>query len=487
LGISAAITGWGFTAARATGEVGMGSPAVVGVDVDDAFGVWRRELYRQTACGPLALRSILSAMGTHLSSGQDADLISAANMVGADFSQLQLLAQKYGYHATGVLTTAQQLREMHGYAIVQLDGYRFVAVTGFTDGGFEIVEPLEDPSIIPVDNFTRSFGERGYALLVSKAPITGIEVPAAPHYEGPHLSLSRNMMAIGLRSTLDWSGQLTITNDGTVPITLGKIIPSCSCMHPHVESPIVEVGKSVELEVMGREASSGPFSRDILLTISQPESKPIRIPVKGIVEPSIILSKPYVVLAADGRHNAVKVPFTVARGTSAETSLHVNVFPEVPIDIRYDRVEQAGNLDVRIKNGAPAGTYRCKVEISDSNAEKSFAQSSLYIVARVEPACTLQPSFLQFAEEEMVDEVHRNLTIFCKKPLNGLRAEWTDPLFEKVFNISTAKKETGIFSVQITAPADKIKLIRGRAAKVQLYDGQDILCQASVQVGDPGW
>lgn len=284
----------------ATVSLAFSSPALSKVisSPDDFRRTRRLRVLKQTACGPLALITLLHELGVALSDTEIDTLIAAAQAKGVDLLQLKELAARHGIHTLGVELSAAKLRELGLPAIALLNGVEFVAVTDYRPGSFRVVAPLAQPHWMPEKRFSSFFGPVGRALLLSKDPLNtsvlGLAGPAEPERPktGPRLSLAKGVLAVGRILTHDWEQTLTLRNEGNEALEIKDIQSSCICMKPTLDKPVLEPGGSAVLRVKGTQKDSGPFAYHLLIQTNHTTSPAVKLPVRGYLDHPLYLEKP---------------------------------------------------------------------------------------------------------------------------------------------------------------------------------------------------
>ncbi|HUT29463.1 MAG TPA: cysteine peptidase family C39 domain-containing protein [Sedimentisphaerales bacterium] len=260
-------------------------------DYKEAFRIRR---ISATACGPLSLIAVLKRMDIPLSGADVKNIIGSAGSKGTNLQQLKQLAEGYGVYALGVELTTQELRRTGMYAIAHLDWARFVAVTGYSQKGIQVVRPLKKAAVVSDERFSKAF--TGRALLISRVPFPKELVEAGsvkPDVRG--LRLSQSSIGVGRIRSVDWEKSVGVYNDGTGTIEV-KVKPCCASISARVEPNVVPGGGSAVLTVAGKEKEPGQFQWSVSLLTNQKDVKPIKVPVQGYLEPPLFFETPAVKL-----------------------------------------------------------------------------------------------------------------------------------------------------------------------------------------------
>jgi hypothetical protein len=335
-----------------------------------AYRQARRDMFLQEiACGPLSLIAVLQDLAVPLTSDDIEGLLAVAGTHGTDLLQLKDLAEKYGVNTLGVMVTTDKLRQLGQRAIVHLDRVGFAAVTGYFPDGMKVVYPLKPPGIVPDDLFAKSFGQNGYALLLSRRALLpqalGVAPAPAPRIEGPVLELRKNSLSVGRINSYGWEGFLSYRNSGTEPLEISGVDSSCACMTGTVDKIRLLPGETGTLHAVGEQRSIGKFRYSFTMKTNQGDPKEVKIPVQGYVEYPVAFDKPGWVVSGllSNRPTALEVPLDLSPGIDPE-SLDVQTSPNGPLAAFIVRpLGQAPGLRVQWKGDDKIGWQRFQIDV----------------------------------------------------------------------------------------------------------------------------
>lgn len=375
----------------------------------------RRETFlREIACGPLALIAVLTDLGIPLSPDQIEGLLAEAGSKGIDMLRLKELAEAHGVHGLGVMVSPAELRRINQPAIVHLAGRGFAAETGFVSGGVRLVYPLQPPGIVPDDSFAASFGENGYALLLSRSPLNavnlGLNPPDVRPPSGPHLLLSRRVLPVGRVHRKDWGGSITLTNDGSETLRIEKVEALCNCMSARVDKAELKPGEGTELRVKGSDILPGPFTFFVELHTNEKGRQTLKVPIHGYAEQPVGFERAAAVYenVLPGQQLKVEIALDVPP-TIQPKNLTVRVSDErpwiriaqnAPVAAKIERRRSNEHvLALRWQGEKEPGWYRYRVDVCDGGPEIGLA-APFHLAVQVVPPVEFLPHGIAVAENE---------------------------------------------------------------------------------------
>jgi hypothetical protein len=385
----------------------------------------RRHMFLQEiACGPLSLIAILQNLAVPLTTDQIEGLLAVAGTHGTDLSQLKELAEKYGLHTLGVAATTGKLRQMGQQAIVHLDRVGFAAVTGYTPDGLKVVYPLQPPGIVPDDLFEKSFGQNGYALLLSRMPLPPNALGIAPapvrQIDGPVLELNKNSISVGRINSYRWEGFLTYLNAGSRPLEISRVDSSCPCMTGTVDKAQLLPGETGILHAVGEQRSIGKFLYYFTVTTNQEDPEKVKIPVQGYVEHPVAFYQPAWVVTGllPNRPIAIEVPFDLSPGIDPD-SLQAEVPEDSPLSATLIRRPKQGlGLRIQWKGDQKIGWHRFQIDVKLRDV-KSPVIAPFHVAVEIVPTVDASPAYLLVRDEELTQEWSRFITYRFRPHFDG--------------------------------------------------------------------
>jgi hypothetical protein len=419
----------------------------------------RRERFlKEIACGPLALIRVLQDLGKPLSEEEAESLVDEAGDKGIDMLRLKELAEQYSVHALGVAISPDGLRHMGQRAIVFMDGVGFVPVLGYTKDGFVVAYPLAPAGVLPDDLFARSFGKEGKALLLSDKPLVaarlGIsDTPEVEKPSGPRLQAARSIIAVGRLHRKDWEASLTLSNDGSEALEIKEIKTDCSCFQAWVDRKRLAPGDSTQLRAKGTQNRSGGFRYAVTIETNGSEGSPLRIPVRGYLEPPVAFHPPNVYLRE-----------ILARETAdAEVKLVLprqlnwaSLIVTAPKDGSFTAEVVPGDPDPAIRvhwaGTKQPGIHRGEILVRGAETKDAVA-ATLPCAVEVVPEITVFPPSL-YIEEPVGNPWTRRLSLESRRDLVGTPSfRWSDEATGNAIQTELTKEGARLLRVSFRGKA----------------------------------
>jgi len=441
-----------------------------------------------TACGPLSLITILKRMDIPLSEADIEKIIGTAGSKGTNLMQLKQLAESYGLYALGVELTAEELKQTGLYAIAHLNHTTFAAVTGYSKKGMQLVYPLKRPVVVSDKRFARGF--TGRALLLSKVPFpeefirrSSAEPGSNPKTAG--LRLSQSTIAVGRIGSVNWEESITLHNDGPDTIEI-KVKPCCAGISGLVDPNVLPPGRSGVLTVKGKKSKMGCFSRSVTLITNQKDTKPIKVPIQGYLEPPVFFETPAVKLSnvLQNQRAAAQAPF-IPIGATKIDELAVRVPDGAPITAEIHR-PAGGQPYVSLNwNGVSGpGWHHYKIHVGPADANKF--ESQLLFAVEVVPAVEVYPASVIIGDSETAKLWSRHLTFKFNGQLDrNPEHHWTNELFADAIDVQNSTSENGEPAVVLSPMSDDaMKSLLGRWSDLIFRFGSGVSSTARVYVGN---
>lgn len=294
----------------------------------------RRQRHQQTfACGPSALLAILESMGRRPEETAIERMMAIADSGGTTFDQLRRLAAEQGFHPVGVFLTTSQLRYANLPAIAHLSHGTFVAVLGFEEEGVWLADANGDVFLMPDVMFEKHFGPVGRALLILPEPPRDRHFSAVPrdsqrakHIRSP-LEAHTSLLTLGSLPKLEWSTKLHVFNRtstvvSNIAVTVDKDGRNgCSGLVQAVVScDRITPGAAAIVTITGRQHRPGAFQHELIIKADQTDYQ-LRVPIRGLVEPTISFDRPTHTAEARlvGQPHRVELPFAVPKHVNWRT------------------------------------------------------------------------------------------------------------------------------------------------------------------------
>lgn len=194
--------------------------------------------------------------------------------------------------------------------------------------------------------------------------ILGLVVGPAASVNGPLLRISTREVDFGqVEQFKTVDHQVTLGNEGDLPLRIKKVESSCGCTVAVPSDSIVLPGREVTLDVSySSKDSSGPQEKRIVLRTNDPAEPSVTIIVRADVRVLVRLSEELV------RFDPVKLGGTATRRVrvSADNPPGLEIGKieggEKYVETKMTRESAAGEsviwLDLTIRPGAPAGIFR---------------------------------------------------------------------------------------------------------------------------------
>ncbi|MFO0811504.1 MAG: DUF1573 domain-containing protein [Gemmataceae bacterium] len=430
-------------------------------DFPDYRQIRRNAYLSEIACGPLALLAVLQNLGVGLSVEEAERLLDEAGDRGTDMLSLRDLARRHGLHGLGVAVTPRRLRQLGQHAIVHLNGVGFAAVTGFEDDGVRVVYPLRPPGVIPDDLFEKSFGDEGRALLLSRAPLDyrrlGLDPPEADaRTGGPRLQLATSMVTAGRVFRQKWYATLQLTNVGDAPLAIEGVKASCpSCFTASVDATTVPPGGATTLRLAGTADQLGGFLHSVELSTNQPNTKVVRVPVRGYVEQPVGFEKPALMLKnmLPGQSTEAFVNMDIPKAIAA-SNLRVSVPDSAPLEAAVrEGPDGRISLSVRWKGFAKVGWHHYRLSVRDGLSDDAVP-APFHVAVEVVPALSVFPASAVVSDTEAATKWQRRFTVVARgKSTIAPEIWWDDSSLQDALSVRCHPERHGTWTVCVEPSA----------------------------------
>jgi hypothetical protein len=177
-------------------------------------------------CGPKSLLLICSELGVAADLDELAQLAEATE-TGTTLAGLHKAATQKGLQAVGLKIGVGGLSVWSGLAICHLWGDHFVVVGSDGAGAISVTDPSsqEGQQKVPLDDFKAAYS--GFALLLSRQPITPPGMDAAV----PDLRFESYFHDVGsVEEGSKTDRVLLLRNAGEQELVISQVRPSCTCL-----------------------------------------------------------------------------------------------------------------------------------------------------------------------------------------------------------------------------------------------------------------
>ncbi len=488
-------------------EPNVPASAADSADRHGAFPDYREVLtyrrLRHTACGPLSLLAILRQMQIAVSEDDAQRIVAAAGNQGTNFDQLRQLAAQFGLYTAGVETTADRLQKLGLFAVAHLNLSRFVAVIGYSEAGFYVVEPLATPVLVSKTRFQELF--TGRALLVSRKPLTQLFPDAGPATAPGQsagvtaLHLSQTSIGVGTIHSHDWHKSISLSNEGTSALEIKKVVSSCACMTGAVIPPVIPGGQSAVLMVQGTQEELGPFSRMLTLITDRKATPIITVPVQGYLEPPLFLDPPVVEWLHVLANQTARAEVSLRETREADLGrLQLETPSNAPITGEFRRSPDGLVCLSILWQGSPEpGWHRYRLAVS---LGETCVKTPLYVAAHVVPPLEATPENLVLDEAELRGATwSRRVFLQVNTALSPeFHYRWTDFRFgdgiavtqpqlrEGRWVVELSPKPTGTAQDLLGLTSELILSFGAAEGRLRLYGGRQAFSRSMTPVGGAG-
>jgi hypothetical protein len=256
----------------------------------------------------------------------------------------------------------------------------------------------------------------------------------------------------------------TIQNEGTEPLQIKAVRPTCGCTVADYDKEIPAGGEGAVKAKLDTKDFAGPISKSILIMTNDPAEPTVSVVIKSNVQPFVeVLPRPLI------RFNAVQLePMTQkVVVVSTDTSRNFKVTKvESSVPFLEAAVRQLGSgelvpgkpgdqyeVSVSIDDDAPVGPVSGTLTISTDHPKASEVSVKVYGVVR--SLVHVTPTQLEFGNVEAKARPGRNLIVVNNRT-DGAKLEVTgakvdDPAFEtSVSTIEEGKR----FQVTVNVKGD---------------------------------
>ena len=341
---------------------------------------------RRRACGPLSLFLLLRLMGVTVPSADIAMEADRADQAGTTFRDLKELAGQYGVSARGVECTLETLRQIGLYGILESKQDHFVALTGFSEEGAQIVSFPMSPGLLP---FHTKEPEKTYrVLLLATSPdALSFEAsePARPTSHEPPAAVRLSQTEFNLGVIHDvWEGTSTLTNVSDRPVHIKAVKTSCTCVDAQVTPLKIEPGGTAEVAIkLDHSIDEQSFRYAVYIETDLPRD-PLAVTMHGYfgttvrITPSIVTIRNMAPGASETRE------LRIIGGDNLPKDMTVEVPADAPLSVNIERAGPDAPPVLRLGwlGAQEPGWYRHKVWLLDRSGGQRLS-SAVYVGVHV--------------------------------------------------------------------------------------------------------
>jgi hypothetical protein len=270
-----------------------------------------------------------------------------------------------------------------------------------------------------------------HALLLSKEDFPAVFADQkSGRAEGPKLTPSSTVLAVGRISKREWVASIDLYNDGGSPLHITQVIPSCSCMKPVLDGNVVQPGGHAKLTVTGHEEFSGSIARDILIKSDDASKEPCMLPVRGYVDPAIMLDRSLIEIPASLFKTGGELSLGFATDKAILQKDVVVLVDNMPqVSARCELEGGTGKLYLKVAGGGKPGWIRGKVNLHLAGQGTDDAPSILQVLSYIPPEISTTPASIRFGDDG-ADGLRRSVQLHSQTPIEAARFEWSEASFQ---------------------------------------------------------
>jgi Protein of unknown function (DUF1573) len=245
------------------------------------------------------------------------------------------------------------------------------------------------------------------------------------------------MAAVGRIWRRNWAENVKLTNDGTEPIRIVTVRPSCDCVSARLDKRVIEPGESLPIMLKGEIRGPGRFAYELWLNTSSRDMPKLTIPIHGIAIPPLLPREPGLqferIYAGDSAEKSVMVD--LLEGADPK-QIHFNIPKDAPLQMKVSQsAPNTCKVSVAWLGTQRPGWHRFEVPISVSNIADVIA-ISIFVSANVVPRCVAYPESVFLRGEELGHRWMRSIHVEGPDVDSAtLAVSWEDPAFERLAEI----------------------------------------------------
>jgi len=299
---------------------------------------------------------------------------------------------------------------------------------------------------------------------------------------GPKLQLPQKLIALGI-FTDHWQISVPIKNAGTAPLSIKAVTASCPCVTVDLNSTMMEPQQESILSIKGTQDRSGEFTHTILISTNESDRPNTIIPLRGYLEPPILLDQPALTLEmAFGERIRTEVGVEVAPGLS-EKDLAIIVPKEAPVSAAIEKGEGRFALAIQWKGSDKPGWHHHTIALK-CRAAGYEATTRLLLAVKVRPLIEVYPPSVLIRDEELSEDWTRQLVFKTSTKQQVGHLAWADPFFDRSIKAEISKQRPDDFVVQLRpARLGALSDLAGKRSVLSFSSPGGITCEVKVYVG----
>jgi len=299
-------------------------------------------------------------------------------------------------------------------------------IVQFWDGQFAVVQykydafivayPGQEPFSLSKNLFKGLY--TGYALILSdgKSPLP------KPDTTGPDLAVENYCFDVGIKNESELIEHIfVITNQGTKPLNLTRVRPTCACVSATITTNVLQPGEHgkvhVRFDTRGR---FGKQSEGVFLHSDDPITPLVPLRLSGVLQSSALTvsqrSVDFGVLrAAQGGSTELTLSdraapaFQVKEASCPSPSVKCAILPP-------DKEHAAYRLSITLMPGIPVGAFAASLMVTTTHHKE--ATLTLPLRATILPNLDLQPELVHFGRVKQGGTATKQLvlTLYATAP-----------------------------------------------------------------------
>ncbi|HUW12971.1 MAG TPA: DUF1573 domain-containing protein [Anaerolineae bacterium] len=394
-------------------------------------------------CGPKSLLLICSELGVAADLDELAQLAEATE-TGTTLGGLRKAATQKGLQAVGLKIGVGGLSEWSGLAICHLWGDHFVVVESDGAGAISVTDSSsqEGQQKVPLDDFKAAYS--GFALLLSRQPITPPGLDAAV----PDVRFESYFHDLGsVEEGSQTDRVLMFRNAGEQELIISQARPSCTCLE--VESLTERVAPGGEGRIaltFDATGLRGGQMYHLFVESNDPVSPLAVVEVVALVKPSsLLVSRRRVyfgevdaslgatreIFVKDPGDGSLRITDVVAESPNLGVLLGGKAISKPEVE------ETVFPVQVTLEPGLPVGPFEGAITIISNHPKEPRVQ--IPVVAMVKGDIEVSPEalFLGFAQEGQI--LSKSVSLRARTP--------------RAFSIENVCTSPDLFSVEISPKA----------------------------------
>ena len=415
-------------------------------------------------CGPKSLLLICTKLGVAADLDELAQLAEATE-TGTTLAGLHKAAAQKGLQAVGIKIGVGGLSEWSGLAICHLWGDHFVVVESDGAGAISVTDSSsqEGQQKVPLDDFKAAYS--GFALLLSRQPITPPGMDAAV----PDVRFESYFHDLGsVEEGSQTDRVLMFRNAGEQELIISQVRPSCTCLEVESLSERVAPGGQGRI-VLSFDATGlrGGQMYHLFVESNDPVSPLAVVEVVALVRPSSLLVSTRRIHfgEVDARSGASRELYVKDPGDeSLEIVDVVTESPNLGVVLggkavsRPEVEEPVFPVQVTLEPGLPVGPFEGAITIVSNHPKEPRLEIPVVATVKGDIEVSSEALFLGFAQEGQI--LSKPVTLrACSPRAFAIESVCTSP---DLFSVEISPKAGGreyvaTVSLKETAPAGLIK------------------------------